>query len=221
MFDRLVCMNGGNPREELIDHKDPEKAMALEKTAEWHALSVNHLEGRTAGFFCYGDEGANEIEADGRPAKLRHKAWFDPDAEPFDDERDAYRPLVWQSRFSGIEVPDHLWAYGTTGKGKPYADDQAEDMVRDDPFMAAFDRWTDAFAAHVAAKGKVEPGRWRAYGHDAPGHRWADAKLKWRSIRMGLGIPRAGSSPAEQQALGLTDDRTLRMTQSEGEKLRE
>ena len=24
MFDRLVCMNGGNPREELIEHKNPE-----------------------------------------------------------------------------------------------------------------------------------------------------------------------------------------------------
>lgn len=23
MFDRLVCMNGGNPREDLIKHKDP------------------------------------------------------------------------------------------------------------------------------------------------------------------------------------------------------
>ena len=26
MFDRLVCMNGGNPREELIEHKNPELA---------------------------------------------------------------------------------------------------------------------------------------------------------------------------------------------------
>lgn len=31
MFDRLVCMNGGNPDETLIDHKDPEKAMALRR----------------------------------------------------------------------------------------------------------------------------------------------------------------------------------------------
>ena len=221
MFDRLVCASGGNPDESLIDHKDPEKAMALEKTAEWHELSVNHLEGRTAAFFCYGDEGANEMGGDGRPAKLRHKGWFDPEAEPFAHERDAYAPLVWQARYSGIEVPDPLWAYCTTGKGKPYGEDQAEDMVKDEPFMAAFDRWADAFAAHVGAKGKVEPGRWRAYGHEAPGHRWADAKLKWRAVRMGLGVPPAGSSPAEQQALGLNDDRTLRVTKSEGEKLRE
>lgn len=48
MFDRLVCMNGGNPREELIDHKNPEKAMRLERSPEWEEMSINHLEGRTA-----------------------------------------------------------------------------------------------------------------------------------------------------------------------------
>ena len=221
MFDRLVCASGGNPDESLIGHKDPEQAMALEKTARWKELSVNHLEGRTAGFFCYGDEGADEMGADGRPAKLRHKAWFDPEAEPFGNEREAYAPLVWQSRYSGIEVPDALWAYGTTGKGKPYADDQAEHMVRDTAFMDAFDRWTDAFAAFVGAKGKVEPGAHRAYGHKAGGHRWADAKLKWRAVRLGLGAPPAGSSPAEQQRLGLNDDARLRVRESEGERLRE
>lgn len=222
LFDRLVCANGGNPDESLIDHKDPERAMALERTARWRdELSVNHLEGRTAGFFCYGDEGGDEMTPDGYPVKLRHRRWFDPAREPFADEREAYAPLVWQCRFSGIEVPDALWAHATTGKGKPYADDQAEDMVRDDAFMAAFDRWTDAFTGFVAAKGRVAPGRWRAYGYQAPGHRWADAKLKLRGIRLGLGLPPEGSSPAEQQRLGLNDDATLRTTRSEGERLRE
>ncbi len=55
MFDRLVCMNGGNPDEKTIAHKDPELAMQFEHSKEWNLLSVNHLEGRTAGFFCYGD----------------------------------------------------------------------------------------------------------------------------------------------------------------------
>src|SRR5205085_6083071 len=67
MFDRLVCMNGGNPREDLIEHKDPELAMAFEKTPEFEALSLNHLEGRTAAFFCYGDGGGDELDDSGRP----------------------------------------------------------------------------------------------------------------------------------------------------------
>lgn len=196
-------------------------AMELERTPEWEALSVNHLEGRTAGFFNYGDEGGDEMDAAGRPTTLRHKLWFDPDAEPFANLRDAYAPLVWQCRYSGIEVPDALWTYCTSGKGRPYSDNQAEDMVREEEFMRTFDAWTARFAAHVATKGKVEPGRWRAVGYEAPAHRWADAKLKWRGVRMGLGMAPSGSSPAEQERLGLNNDATLSTTKSEGEKLRQ
>ncbi|NUO39918.1 MAG: flavodoxin family protein [Gemmatimonadaceae bacterium] len=221
MFDRLVCMNGGNPKEELIDHKNPEKAMALEHAADWEELSVNHLEGRTAGFFCYGDEGADEMDETGRPKKLRHKAWFNPDEEPFENARDAYAPLVWQSRYSGIEVPDDLWTYCTTGKGRHYSDNQSEDMIAEAEFMRAFDTWTDRFAAFVGAKGKVEPGRWRAYGYEAPGHRWADAKLAWRGLRMRVGHAPRGSSPRAQEELGLNEDAVLNRHKSEGERLRE
>jgi len=220
MFDRLVCMNGGNPREELIDHKNPEKAMALEHSPEWSALSVNHLEGRTAAFFCYGDEGADEMDEAGRPKKLRHKHWFDPEKEPFRDARDAYAPLVWLCRYSGIEVPDALWTYCTTGKARPYSENQAEDMVREDEFMRAFDDWTEAFATFVALKGRIPPGRWRAYGYEAPGHRWADMKLEWREIRMSPGRAPRGSSPAEQELLQLNDDATFHPERGEGEQLR-
>lgn len=220
MFDRLVCANGGNPKEELIDHKNPEKAMALEHAPEWSALSLNHLEGRTAAFFCYSDGGADEMQDDGRPTKLRHKAWFDPEREPFDDMRDAYAPLVWQSRFSGVEVPDRLWCHAFTGLMRPYSDNQAEDMVHEDAFMKAFDAWTDEFTRFVAGKGKVEPGRYRAFGYTAPGHRWNDLKLKWRETRMKAGHAPAGSSPDRQQEQGLNLDSGLGATKSEGEKLR-
>ena len=93
MFDRLVCMNGGNPREGLIEHKNPEIAQALERSEQWETLNVNHLEGRTAAFFCYGDGGADELDAVGRPRKLRHPDYFDPDAEPFENGRDSFAPL--------------------------------------------------------------------------------------------------------------------------------
>jgi len=220
MFDRLVCMNGGNPREDLIEHKNPELAMRLECAPEWQELSCNHLEGRTAAFFVYGDEGGDEIGKDGRPKLLRHKEWFDPDTEPFEDNRDAYGPLVWHCRYSGVEVPDTLWVHATTGAGVPDGENQAEHMIADAPFMRAFDDWSAQFAEFVAAKGKVEPGRYRAYGYEAPAHRWADAKLKWRSVRMAAGRAPEGSSPAEQAELELNRDATFRPKRSEGERLR-
>jgi hypothetical protein len=218
MFDRLVCMNGGNPKEALIDHKNPEKAMALEKSPQWEALSVNHLEGRTAAFFCYGDDGADEDDDEGRPKVLRHKAWFNPNDWPKERDRDAFRPIVLQCRYSGIEVPEELWTAAHVGIGKPYADDQAEDMVRDHAFMAGFDAWTDRFIAFVQAKGKTAPGRFRAFGYEAPGHRIADLKLAWREARMRLGHPPKGSSPAIQEARGLNRDATLRPKQSEAKR---
>jgi len=220
MFDRLVCMNGGNPREDLIRHKDPELAMKLEHSRRWERLSVNHLEGRTAAFFCYGDGGGDDLNATGRPKILRHPRYFDPRKEPFRDMRDAYGPIVWQCRYGGVEVPDRLWRYVEFGRGKKYADNQAEDMADEPGLLRSFDGWIDEFVAFVRRKGKVKPGKYRAYGYEAPSHRLADAKLVWRDIRMRFGKPVEGSSPHRQQKAGLNRDATLSPKQGEGEKLR-
>jgi hypothetical protein len=83
MFDRLVCMSGGNPRPDLIDKKSTLKAQALEKSPQWQELTRNHLEGRTAAFFCYGSLGADELDSDRRPKILRQKQWFVPGEEPY------------------------------------------------------------------------------------------------------------------------------------------
>ena len=198
MFDRLVCCNGGNPREELIEHKNPELAMKLEHEERWKELSLNHLEGRTCAFFIYGDHAMDERRADMRPI-------FDPSKEP-DGGRHSYDGLVWQCRFSGIEVPDDLWTYQRFGAGRKYSDNQAEDMAREADFMRGFDAWVFRFAEFVRDKGKVEPGKYRAFGDQPPRHRWADAKLKWREWRIRAHVPPRGSSPAEQQKMGLDDD---------------
>ena len=220
MFDRLVCMNGGNPREDLIDHKDPSLAIELERSDQWKQLSRNHLEGRTAAFFCYGDGGGDELTRSGRPKLLRHRAWFDPEAEPFDDMRHCYAPLVWQCRYSGIEVPDHLWRYVEFGRGKPYSENQAEHLLQQPEVLGAFDRWTDAFAGHVRKKGKVPPGEYRAYGYEPPPHFAADMRTKWRGVRMALGFPVPGTSPAMQQDLELNQDAGIHYKKGEGAKLR-
>lgn len=220
-FDRLVCMNGGNPHEDLIEHKNPELAMKLEHSEEWTKLSQNHLEGKTAAFFCYGDAGGDEMGEDGRPKILQHKDYFPAEDEPFKDMRQAYAPLVWQCRYGGIEVPDTLWRYTETGVDKKYSDNQSEDMVQEQRPMADFHAWTDAFKVFVEAKGKIPAGTFRAFGYEAPSHKWADAKLKWRGIRMGVGKALAGSSPRIQEDLGLNKDAALNTHKSEGEKLRE
>lgn len=223
MFDRLVCMNGGNPREDTIKHKDPELAMQLERSPKWKTMSLNHLEGRTAAFFCYGDAGGNELDSTGRPELLNeaHKNYFDPEKEPFKNERDSYAPLVWQCRYGGVEVPDALWQYVEFGKNEVYSDNQAEDLPRRGNVFAAIDAWTGNFMRFVQAKGKIEPGKYRAFGYKPPGHFLRDVRLAWRDVRMRLGNPRVGSSPARQQRLGLNRDVTKHPKKSEGEKLRE
>lgn len=209
MFDRLVCMNGGNPLEETIQHKNPELAMKLEKSPQWEELSQNHLEGRTAAFLCYGDAGGNEIGEDGRPNLLRHKEYFNPDEEPFANNRDAYAPLVWQCRYSGIEVPDHLWKYLEFGAGKPYADNQAEHLISDSQVLQDFDDWTDQFARFVQQKGKVQPGKYRAFGVKRGSPFFKEIPLAWREIKMRLGYPVKDSSPYAQQELHINQDATL------------
>lgn len=219
MFDRLVCMNGGNPDENTIAHKDPEKAVALEHTEHWKRLSINHLEGRTAAFFCYGDEGGDELES-GRPKMLQHKEYFDPQAEPFENERDTYAPLVWQCRYGGVEVPDHLWVHCTSGKGKKYSNNQAEDMIKEEEFMNAFHQWVAGFAAFVGQKGKVLPGKYRAFGYKKPSNLLKEIKTGIRSWKLRFGWAPKGSSPWYQQLYGLNKDATLQPKKGEGEKLR-
>src|SRR5690606_20553304 len=122
------------------------------------------------------------------------------------NERDAYAPLVWQCRYSGIEVPDELWQYKEFGRGKPYGENQAEHMALATDVFEQFDDWTERFVHFVLQKGKVRPNEYRAYGYEAPKHTWADMKLAWREFRMKLGYPPLDSSPARQQALNLNRD---------------
>lgn len=221
LFDRLVCMNGGNPDEKTIDHKNPEKAMVLEKTEQWKEMSVNHLEGRTAAFFCYGDNGGDELDEQGIPKILRQKNYFNPDEEPYENDRLAYQSLVWQCRYGGVEVPDVLWQFGLTGEGKKYSENQAEHMMAEQPFMDKFDGWVHQFAQFVRQKGKVEPGRYRAYGFKAPGHFLANIEDGIRYFRLMAGRAPEGSSPRQQEELGLNQDAGFHPKKSEGEKLRD
>lgn len=156
----------------------------------------------------------------GRPQLLKHKQYFDPDQEPYENERDAYAPLVWQCRYGGIEVPDHLWQYALFGKDKKYSESQAEHMVHDDKVMHQFDKWVSNFTDFVKKKGKVEPGKYRAYGFNPPSHFINEMKLGWKYFRMMIGKPVRNSSPWYQQKEGINKDATFQPRKGEGQKIR-
>ena len=84
-----------------------------------------------------------------------------------------------------------------------------------------FDSSTNSMRNAITKKGKVTPGKWRAYGYKAPTNLWKEAKTGIRSWMLRLGITPENSSPEIQQQLGLNKDITLMPSKTEGEKLRE
>ena len=155
------------------------------------------------------------------PKLLRNKSYFNGAEEPFQNERDAYAPLVWQCRYGGVEVPDNLWKHCTSGKGKKYSENQSEDMVKETEFMQTFNNWVTDFMNFVEVKGKVNPGKYRAYGIKRKTNLWKEAKTGLRAWMLRFGITPENSSPEIQKELGLNKDITLLPGKSEGEKLRE
>ena len=176
MFDRLVCMNGGNPREDAIDHKDPEKAMALEHTAEWQALEREPPRGAHGRLLLLRRRRRRRDRGRRTAGKLRHKHWFDPEDEPFANCATPTR------RWSGSAATAASRSRTRSGRTARRAGTSSTATTRPRT-------WCSEAGVHGApsthgrrasprtwrAKGKVEPGEYRAYGHEAPGHRWADA----------------------------------------------
>jgi len=76
-------------------------------------------------------------------------------------------------------------------------------------FLQQFDRWTQDFAAFVLKKGKVKPGKHRAFGLKRGNPFFKEIPLAVRDVRMRLGYPPVNSSPEKQQKLGLNKDVTL------------
>lgn len=189
MFDRLVCMNVGNTDEKLMSYKDPEMAIALEKSEQWKELMINHLEGRVAGFFCYGDHGGKEMDNNNVPKILAHKDYFDGTAEPFKDMRQAYAPLVWQCRCGGIEVPENLSAYAESGGEEKYSDNQSGDFISE--YMGKFENGVASFEKFEEAKGKIKPDRYRVLGYKQPPHFWGELKTGLKALML-----RFGKAPA-------------------------
>ncbi|MEO8110950.1 MAG: hypothetical protein ABI594_12990 [Ginsengibacter sp.] len=94
-------------------------------------------------------------------------------------------------------------------------------MIKDEEVMHSFDKWVKEFSAFVKDKGKVEPGKYRAFGYKQPPHLWNEIKTGIRSWKLRFGKAPKNSSPWMQEKYGLNKDITLHPKKSEGEKLRD
>lgn len=137
-FDRLVCINLSLTSEladQLVIGKDAAKSRALEKSGEFNHLLKNHYAGKYAAFLAHGSDGGTDYrefsdDADwhpNMPASLLNFLVGGHEKES-SHPRNAVMPLVWQCRYSGINVPEELIVgfHATSGVG--YAD--AMDLAR-------------------------------------------------------------------------------------------
>lgn len=92
--------------------------MKLGHSPQWEELSLNHLEGRTAAFFCYGDGGGDELDDEGRTRILQHKEYFDPAREPFENIATPTRLLSGNVATAASRCPINSGVISNSGTGK-------------------------------------------------------------------------------------------------------
>ena len=115
MFDRLVCANQTITKEQAIEIfgdgniKNSDLTGRAELSGQYKTLLKNHLEGKWAGFYAHGDDGANDY--DGNQPDTGDSNW---------DVRNSVMPLVYQCRYSGINAPDDLVESFYINKGVDY-----------------------------------------------------------------------------------------------------
>jgi hypothetical protein len=149
MFDRLVCINGGNPYYELTG-KDKRLSRRLEILPEWNLIRRNHLENRSAAFFVYGDYGADEIGNDGFPKILRNRNTYKLNEEALAaPPKLAVMPIVMQLRYSGINVEDEHIVGSVFGAGLPYGVNNLTFPEQSDIFSQA-NKLATEFSLYVA-----------------------------------------------------------------------
>lgn len=122
LFDRLVCINLSMDVWDAINVlgreniKRSEVTGKLAKSGKYNHLLRNHLEGKVAGFYVHGDDGANDYNDRELPNSY---------SDVFDDgfsnnPKNVVMPFVMQLKYSGVYVPDELIQAFYVNKGVDY-----------------------------------------------------------------------------------------------------
>lgn len=141
-FDRLVCASltlDYNQAKELLGEKNlknSKKTKELEQSEDFKKLIKNHLEGKVAGFYVHGDEGANDYVDYKKP-----KTMIDYDVTKCGEPINAILPIVYQCRYMAIDAPDELVEAFTMNENISYA--KANDKMNDSKLQFAVKKARD------------------------------------------------------------------------------
>jgi len=121
LFDRLVCINLTMDVWDAINVigregiKDSKVTGKLSKDKKYDSLLRNHLEGKVAGFYVHGDDGADDYSNRELPPS------YDVMDDGFQNNpKNAVMPFINQLKYSGVYVPDELVQAFYTNKGVDY-----------------------------------------------------------------------------------------------------
>lgn len=122
LFDRLVCANMTLTKEFSWSKnikKDARKSKKLSVMQAYDDELKNHLEGKVAGFYIHGDDGADDYLGKETADNLPPQFTMYPERRT--SPADAIHPIVQQCRYSGIHVPEELIVSKVINRGEPYA----------------------------------------------------------------------------------------------------
>lgn len=109
LFDRLVCTNQTLAVEDAKNLMGPDNIKNSDitgrysKSGKYENLLRNHLEGKFAGFYVHGDDGAKDYTKNELPES------YDILSDPFSgDPKATVIPYILQMKYSGVFVPDDL-----------------------------------------------------------------------------------------------------------------
>jgi multimeric flavodoxin WrbA len=154
LFDRLVCINLTMDVWDAINVigregiKDPKVTGKLSREKKYDSLLRNHLEGKVAGFYVHGDDGADDY----------HDRELPPSYDVMDDgfqnnPKNVVMPFINQLKYSGVYVPDELVQAFYTNKGVDYYTANLTVMKNRELFERA-DTLLDNLLNHLSISGK-------------------------------------------------------------------
>jgi multimeric flavodoxin WrbA len=153
LFDRLVCVNLTLTVDDAKRIMGPENIKNSEitgkfsKSGENDGMLRNHLEGKVAGFYVHGDDGANDYSDREMP-----ESYSDVMNDPYSlDPKATVLPFIMQMKYSGVFVPDSCVQAFYTNMGLDYFTAN-KTFYKNVEFIERADNLIDSILSHLESE---------------------------------------------------------------------